>query len=153
MNQQIVDGEITLIPFYPNSDVALKWYQDLSVCKQVDNIDHAYSLETLNAMYSFLNTHGDLYYIEYRGELVGDIALRDNREICIVICKEYQNLHIGRRCVKKILSLAREKGYSEVFAHIYPFNAQSQKMFTSLGFQKTADEKRAHSWEFKLNNL
>ena len=93
MKERIVDQETTLIPYYPNPEVALAWYQDLDVCKQVDNIDHAYDLDLLNSMYTYLSTHGDCYYIQYRGALVGDVSLRDNAEISIVVCKEYQNLH------------------------------------------------------------
>ena len=60
--------------------------------------------------------------------------------IAIVICKAYQNRHIGRAVVGKILELAREKGYPECFAEIYSFNAQSQAMFRSIGFvQKDAE--------------
>lgn len=33
----------------------------------------------------------------YQGILVGDVSLRNNGEISIVICKEYQNRHIGRK--------------------------------------------------------
>ena len=39
---RIVDHEITLVPYRPNEEVALKWYQDPDVCKQVDNIDFVY---------------------------------------------------------------------------------------------------------------
>ena len=35
---RIVDDEITLVPYYPNSAVTLAWYQDPDVCKQVDNM-------------------------------------------------------------------------------------------------------------------
>lgn len=140
MNNRIVDPEITLIPYYPNSDVTLAWYQDPDVCRQVDNIDHPYSLELLNGMYTYLSTHGECYYIRYRGKLVGDVSLQDNTEISIVICKEYQNRHIGRRCIAEILALAKEKGMREVQAKIYSFNTQSQRMFEAAGFRKTADE-------------
>ena len=140
MEKRIVDQDIVLIPYYPNPEVTLAWYQDPELCKQVDNIDHAYDLDSLNRMYMYLSTHGECYYIEYRGELVGDVTLRDNDEICIVICKEYQNRHIGRRCVADMLKLAREKGIKEVKAKIYSFNTQSQRMFMSAGFQKTAEE-------------
>lgn len=34
-------------------------------------------------------------------------------EIAIVICKEYQNKHIGRRCVIDMLKLAKEKENGE----------------------------------------
>ena len=140
MEKRIVDQEITLIPYYPNKDVALAWYQDLDVCRQVDNIDHVYSPELLERMYTFLSTHGACYYIEYNGTLVGDVTLRDNAEVCIVVCKEYQNRHIGRRCIENMLSLAREKGMPEVKANIYSFNTQSQRMFESAGFQRVSEE-------------
>ena len=132
MNKRIVDKQITLIPYYRNDEVSLVWYQDLDVCKQVDNIDHPYDIELLHRMYDYLNSHGYCYYIEYNGVLVGDITLRDNAEISIVVCKEYQNKHIGRRCIKNMLELAKEKRYKTVKANIYSFNTQSQKAFESL---------------------
>ena len=140
MENRIVDQDIVLIPYYPNPEVTLAWYQDLDVCRQVDNIDHVYDLDLLNGMYTYLSTHGNCYYIQYRGQLVGDVSLRDNAEISIVVCKEYQNRHIGRRCVMDMLALAKEKGLTEVKANIYAFNTQSQKMFESVGFRKEADE-------------
>lgn len=135
-----VDGDITLIPYYPNEAAALPWYQDLDVCKQVDNIDGPYSPERLRAMYTYLSSNGDCYYIRYRGELVGDVSLRSSGELAIVVCKEFQNRRIGRRCIRAMLELAREKGMRRVTANIYSFNTQSQAMFSSLGFRKTGEE-------------
>ena len=140
MDTRIIDAEITLIPYYPNYETAFAWYQDYDVCKQVDNIDHLYSMDRLKAMYGFLSTHGDCFYIEYRGTLVGDVTLRDNGEISIVICKGYQNKHIGRRCILEMIWLAKEKGFQQVTANIYRFNTQSQKMFLAVGFEKTDEE-------------
>ena len=134
MSERYVDYEIKLVPYYRNDEVSLVWYQDLDVCKQVDNRDEPYDLELLHSMYDYLCTHGDCYYIEYNGVLVGDVSLRDNGEIAIVICKEYQNRHIGRRCVNEIIISAKEKGMNKVRANIYSFNKQSQKMFKSIGF-------------------
>lgn len=140
MNKRIIDDELKLIPYYPNYETALEWYRDLRLCKQVDNIDYVYDLDRLKRMYGYLSAHGDLYYIEYRGVLVGDIALKKNGEICLVICRDYQNRHIGRRCVKNMLELAREKGMKRVQAEIYSFNEQSRKMFYSLGFEHTEED-------------
>ena len=47
MEKGFVDGEIILVPYYPNPDVALAWYQDYDVCKQVDNIDRLVSKEVM----------------------------------------------------------------------------------------------------------
>lgn len=114
MTERIIDGALRLIPYYRNDDASLPWYQDLTVCKQVDDRDTPYDVELLHRMYDFLSTHGDCYYIEYQGVLVGDVSLRENGEIAIVVCREYQNRHIGRRCVLEMLRLAREKRMARV---------------------------------------
>jgi RimJ/RimL family protein N-acetyltransferase len=138
--KRIVDDDIVLIPYYRNDEESLPWYQDPDVCKQVDNIDHIYNTERLHAMYDFLSTHGNCYYIRYQGRLVGDVTLRDNAEVAIVVCKEYQNRHIGRRCILDMIELAKEKGMDMVRANIYSFNIQSQRMFMSIGFAQTDEE-------------
>lgn len=138
--ERVVDGEITLVPYYPCPEITLAWYQDPDVCRLCDNIDHVYDLELLGRMYGFLSTHGKCYYISYLGELVGDVTLRDNAEVCIVVSKPFQNRHIGRRCILNMLDLARETGLAEVKANIYSFNTQSQRMFLSIGFTRIAEE-------------
>ena len=140
MNEIKIDEELILVPYYPNFDETFAWYQDKDVCKQVDNIDHVYSMETLVAMYTYLSTHGDCYYIKYCGKLVGDVSLRDNNEVCIVVGKEYQNKHIGRRCIGAMIKLAEERGIPEIKANIYSFNTQSQRMFESIGFKQVDAE-------------
>lgn len=140
MTERIIDEELRLIPYYRNDAASLPWYQDLTVCKQVDDRDTPYDVELLHRMYDFLSTHGDCYYIEYQGVLVGDVSLRENGEIAIVVCREFQNRHIGRRCVLEMLRLAREKGMARVRANIYSFNRQSQRMFLSVGFVQTDEE-------------
>lgn len=140
MQDRIIDKEITLIPYYRNDAVSFPWYQDLDVCKQVDNREEPYTLEVLHRMYDYLSSHGACYYIKYRGTLVGDVSLQENGEVAIVICKEYQNQHIGRRCIGEMLKLAREKGMDTVRANIYSFNEQSRKMFLSAGFRQVDEE-------------
>ena len=133
--------KITLIPYYPASETTLAWYQDKTLCKQVDNIDTVYDLDKLNRMYHYLNTHGDLFYIAYDGTLCGDVCLQNTGELSIVICKEYQNRHIGRAVIQEMLALATEKGFLQCYARIYRFNAQSRKLFEALGFVKEDEER------------
>lgn len=140
MTTRIVDDEIKLIPYYRNDEVSLLWYQDLDVCKQVDNRDEPYDIDLLHKMYDYLSSHGYCFYIEYKGVLVGDVSLRDNAEVAIVVSKEYQNRHIGRRCINEMVKLAVEKGMTAITANIYSFNTQSQRMFLSVGFHKTDEE-------------
>ena len=140
MNKRIVDKEITLVPYYPNYPTALEWYQDLDLCKQVDNRDSVYDLDLLKRMYKYLNKHGDLYYIKYKNRLCGDVCLQPDGEINIVVAKPFQNKHIGRRVIDEIIQLAKEKNIQELHAEIYSFNTQSQRMFLSLGFEKVDEE-------------
>ena len=139
MKNRIVDDEITLIRYYPNYKTALLWYQDLDVCKQVDNRDTVYDLNLLKRMYQYLNQHGDLFYIKYKNRLCGDVCLQPNGEVNIVIAKAFQNKHIGRRVIQEIIQLAKEKDIEKLHAEIYAFNTQSQKMYQSTGFIKLDD--------------
>ena len=140
MTERIIGNQIRLIPYYRNDAASLLWYRDRDVCKQVDSRDKPYDLELLHRMYDYLSTRGDCYYIEYEGELVGDVSLQDNAEIAIVVSKASQNQHIGRWCVLEMIKLAGEKGMERVKANIYPFNTQSQRMFLSVGFKKIDTE-------------
>lgn len=118
----IIDDSLRLIPYYPNEAETLQWYQDKETCKMVDNIDFVYDIERLQAMYSYLNSHGHCFYIEHNCKLVGDCSLQDSGEIAIVVCKEYQNRKIGSRCLAAIIKFAKANDYQRIFANIYSFN-------------------------------
>lgn len=140
----VIDDTLSLVKYYPNEKRTLLWYQDPDVCRQVDNRDHVYDLKLLRQMYRYLSEAGECYYIKFRENgrwhLVGDITLY-NGEIAIVICKEYQNRHLGRRCVSALLQRAKEVGWVTVEAEIYSFNQQSRKMFRSVGFRQISEER------------
>lgn len=140
MEKRIIDAELQLVPYYRNYKAALEWYQDLELCKQVDNRDTVYDLALLKAMYKYLNQHGDLFYIKYKNRLCGDVCLQPSGEVNIVIAKPFQNKHIGRRVINEIIKLAKEKDMQELHAEIYSFNTQSQSMFQSIGFEKVDEE-------------
>lgn len=140
----IIDENLSLVKYYPYYKRTLEWYQDLTLCRQVDNADTPYDLERLKRMYKYLSTKGECYYIKYkengRSHLVGDISLFDGM-IGIVVCKEFQNRHIGRKAVSALLKRAAEIGLKYVDAEIYDFNKQSIKMFTDIGFKQVGKER------------
>ena len=77
---------------------------------------------------------------ETAGVPVGDATLQDSGEISIVICREYQNRHIGRKCAAELIRLVKEKGFAGVKANIYSFNTQSRAMFLACGFTQDSEE-------------
>ena len=148
MKERIMDNKISLIPYYENYNEALTRYQDYDLCKQVDNIDYLYDKEMLIRMYGHSSTNGLCYYIKYENTLVGDVTLTNNNEVCIVISKPFQNMGIGKKVIKEIIKLAKEKEVTKIKANIYSFNKQSQKAFETVGFKSYKDE----WYEFKLVN-
>ena len=140
MEEIIIENNLKLISYFPNQEITLKWYQDLDVCKQVDNIDTPYTIERLDAMYNYLSSNGDCYYIEFNNTLVGDVSIFNDNEIAIVISKEFQNQHIGRKCINQMILLAKAKGIKELKATIFSFNTQSKKMFEAAGFKQVGKE-------------
>ncbi|WP_308553120.1 GNAT family N-acetyltransferase [uncultured Peptoniphilus sp.] len=140
MEEIIIENNLKLISYFPNQEITLKWYQDLDVCKQVDNIDIPYTIERLDAMYNYLSSNGDCYYIEFNNTLVGDVSIFNDNEIAIVISKEFQNQHIGRKCINQMILLAKAKGIKELKATIFSFNTQSKKMFEAAGFKQVGKE-------------
>lgn len=140
MEEIIIENNLKLISYFPNQEITLKWYQDLDVCKQVDNIDIPYTIERLDAMYNYLSSNGDCYYIEFNNTLLGDVSIFNDNEIAIVISKEFQNQHIGRKCINQMILLAKAKGIKELKATIFSFNTQSKKMFEAVGFKQVDKE-------------
>lgn len=140
MKRRIVDDEIQLVGYYPNYKTALAWYQDPALCWQVDRRETVYDLPLLRSMYTYLNRHGELFYIKYRNRLCGDVCLQPDGEVNIVIARPFQNRHIGRRVMGEIIRLARENGLPELHATIYSFNHQSRKMFEHIGFRQVGAE-------------
>ena len=138
MKNRIVDSEITLVRYYPNYTASLPWYQDLEVCKQVDNRDTVYDLPLLKGMYKYLDRHGDLFYVKYKNRLCGDVCLQPDGEVNIVIAKPFQNKHIGRRVIGEIIRLAKESGkYDFLLIDYAPDNRIAEHVYKKLGFQPT----------------
>ena len=144
----VISDTLELIRYYPYYRRTLPWYQDLTLCKQVDNIDHPYDMDRLRRMYTYLSTKGECYYIKYKDgntwHLVGDISLCGGA-VSIVIAPEYQNRHIGRAAITGICRRAKEIGLPHLDAEIYAFNAQSRRAFEAMGFREIAPE------QFRLN--
>ena len=56
----IVDSDLLLVKYFTNYKTTFKCYQDLTLCKQVDNVDHPYDMERLSKMYRFLSKMEDV---------------------------------------------------------------------------------------------
>ena len=87
-----IDDALRLVPYYQvnHCEEAFAWYQDVNLVYLVDGVKIPYSPATLEAMYSYLDQHGELFWIEVKdkGEWfpIGDVTLsQDNLPIVIGI--------------------------------------------------------------------
>ena len=92
---RMIDDEIRLIPYYRNDEVSLPWYQDLDVCRQVDNRSEPYDVELLHRMYDYLSAQGACYYIEYKGVLVGMFLCRIVARLRLLCARSIRTCILG----------------------------------------------------------
>ena len=68
-----IDNSLRLVPYYKvnHCEEALAWYQDVNLVHLVDGVKLPYSQETLEAMYSYLDQHGELFGLKSRRRVNG----------------------------------------------------------------------------------
>ena len=122
---------------------ALDWYRNPETVYLVDGVMTPYDQEKLERMYRYLDTHGELYWIEYReGSTwvkIGDAALSPNmpgEHLPMVIGPvQYRGRGIGRRVLSVLIRRARAIGLRELQAEIYDWNLPSRRCYESVGFR------------------
>ena len=152
-----IDDSLRLVPYFlaDHRDAALSWYQDVDLVELVDGIRIPYSLDKLNAMYSYLEEHGDLFWIEFRekGEWlpIGDVALSQENLPIVIGNPTYQHQGLGCKVLKTLIDLARQRGWKELkVQEIYTFNRISRRCFESLGFVESGTTENGVSFVLTL---
>ena len=153
-----IDSSLRLVPYFltDHRDVASTWYQDVDLVELVDGIRIPYSLEKLNAMYSYLEEHGDLFWIEFleKGEWlpIGDVTLSQENLPIVIGNPAYQHQGLGRKVLRTLIDLARQRGWKELkVQEIYDFNHASRRCFKSLGFVESGATENGVSFVLTLS--
>ena len=133
----------------------MAWYQDVDLVEFVDGVRSPYNVEKLNAMYSYLEKHGDLFWIEFRakGEWfpIGDVTLSQENLPIVIGNPTYQHQGLGRKVLKALIDLARQKGWKQLTVQeIYTFNRISRRCFESLGFVENGTTENGVSFVLTL---
>lgn len=150
-----VSDALRLRKYDGNHDFALAWYLDRETVWLVDGDDDIYTPELLNKMYSHQDAHGELYFIEFREsdswKPIGDVCLSLDDFAIVIGEKDFRGKGVGRAVVSALVDRARALGWKRVrLSDIYDFNAGSQRLFTSLGFQAEAKTEKGGSYIFPL---
>ncbi|CJG56601.1 sortase-like acyltransferase [Streptococcus pneumoniae] len=147
------------VPYYKvnHCEEAFAWYQDVNLVYLVDGVKLPYSQATLEALYSYLDRHGELFWIEVKekGEWfpIGDITLSQDNLPIVIGNSAYQHRGLGKKILSALIELARVKGWKELrVKKIYTYNHASRRCFKSLGFVENGATEKGRSFipNFKL---
>ncbi len=137
-------------------DFALPWYQDPVVLRMSEGEGtEPYTLENLKWMYTYLDTHGELYWIEEDQGAgfvpIGDVTLcREDLPIALG-SSSVRGRGIGKAVLKALIERARALHWDHLAVqNIYSYNAASQKLFLSCGFKETEKTKTGASYRLEL---
>ena len=135
---------------------ALAWYQDPDTLMLVDGKTDPYDLGRLEGMYTYLNAHGELYWIELRTpdggwRKIGDVTFSREDMPIVLGEKSLRGRGIGGRVVSRLIRRGRALGYDRLeVGEIYDFNEGSRRCFTAQGFAACEATPRGHRYRLVL---
>ena len=135
-----IDETLRLCKFASIVDSAFDWYQDVETVYLVDGNKEPYTYERLNRMYSYLDQHGELYFIEISEngayKPIGDVTFWEDDMPIVIGDRNYRGMGIGRKVIAALIQRGRALGYSQLHVdEIYAYNTPSRKCFESAGFR------------------
>ena len=135
-----VDDGLRLRKYDGVDDFALPWYQDEELVWLVDGDRKLYDGALLKKMYTYLNDHGELYWIEVEENgawrPIGDVTFWQEDMPIVIGEAAYRRKGIGRRVIAALVQRGRELGYECLrVEEIYDWNEGSRRCFESVGFR------------------
>ena len=135
-----IDDDLRLRAFNTIPACAIQWYQDPETVWLVDGNRVPYTEKRLNAMYSYLHDHGELYFIEVleKGAWrpIADVTFWREDMPIVIGAPEYRGKGIGRKVIAALVRRGRQLGYDKLYVNeIYDHNPVSRKCFEGLGFR------------------
>ncbi len=150
-----IDPTLRLQKYDGNHDFALAWYQDAETVYLVDGAREPYTPEKLTGMYSYLDRHGELYFIEAKQDNtfkpIGDVTFWQDDMPIVLGDPAFRAKGLGKKVVATLINRGRRLGYESLhIGEIYDWNPASQKCFTSQGFIPKEKTEKGHTYELKL---
>jgi L-amino acid N-acyltransferase YncA len=143
--------KITLAPFDSVRKESLAWYQDETIQRFVNSTTESYSIERIQKMYDYQREHGELFYIEYSGQTVGDVWKTPD-DFAIVLSPDVQHSGIGKIILKYFIH--QQKLQDEKEFHVKEINKEniaSLKLFEKFGFVVDGETENTVSVVLHLN--
>jgi len=152
-----IDRDLRLRKYTDDCAFALDWYQDEETLLLVDGTNQPYHIEKLYQMYHYLQSKGEVYFIETKTVddsdyvPIGDVTFWQNDMPIVIGNKNFRGKGIGTKVVKVLIKRALELSFPYLeIAEIYNYNIGSQKLFKNLGFQVIGNTDKGHSYRLLL---
>lgn len=136
-------------------DFALAWYQDAETVYLVDGVRTPYDPEKLSRMYTWLDKHGELYWIEAIQDgafsPIGDVTLWQEDMPIVIGEPSFRGKGVGKAVVNTLIARGRALGFDHMaVGEIYRYNKASQALFESAGFRQSGETKNGFSYRLAL---
>lgn len=152
----VIDEKIRLRKYDGIFDFAFQWYQDEETLCLVDGENVPYTMERIQEMYTYLDEHGELYFIEYlendRFIPIGDVTFWQQDMPIVIGNKNYRRQGIGRKVVAALADRGRMLGYDFLYVNeIYEYNIGSRRCFESVGFEAYEKTEKGSRYRLRIN--
>lgn len=139
-------------------EIFLPGYRDPVVYQNSEGIfddEKKPNLAYVRGMCNFLDSVGELYYIEARenGEFVpiGDVTVKQENPPIAIWRGEYRGRGLGTLVMRAVIERMRALGYDRIFGStVYKWNVASQKLHEKLGFRRVGETERDYIYELEL---
>ena len=110
-------------------------------------------MERLEKMYTYLDHHGELYFIEILRDdqwvPVGDVTFWQEDMPIVIGDPTLRGMGLGSMVVRRLIQRGQELGYKQLFVdEIYDYNTGSKRCFEKAGFKPY--EKTEKGWKYRL---
>ena len=147
-----IEDDLRLRRYDGTADFAFPWYQDVELVYLVDGVRKAYGREYMYDMYTYLDAHGELYFIEALENgawtPIGDVAFSQTDLPIVIGVPEYRGRGVGRQVIQTLMDRGRQLGFPTLgVREIYDFNIASIRCFTACGFKPV--ERTDKGWRYE----
>ena len=144
-----------------NYESFLPGYRDPFVYQNSEGIfdaDKIPDLDYVKRMCDHLSRVGEMYYIEVReGEEylpVGDVTAKDENPPIAIWSAQYRGKGIGKLVMQTVIERLKTLGFETIKGStVYTWNAASQRLHESLGFQRLEEDETEITYELDLRAL
>lgn len=150
-----IEDDLRLRRYDGTADFALPWYEDEGLVYLVDGVKKTYDRAALYGMYTWLDEHGELYFIETRRDgawqPIGDVTFAPDDMPIVIGDPACRGRGMGRKVVLALMDRGRALGLSRLgVREIYDYNIASIRCFTACGFAPVAQTDQGWRYEAKL---